>query len=187
MIREGSHVWSLSHTLPYSVNDIRRRSKFSIRSSPSTCVSCLLFTRRSPFLTRRMRSLSGEVCSIRRKVLCMLKTWNRLHRTKASTGCMVAMRWHVFCSGLMCSLSCTCPVHIRWCPVDLIRGRTTTWHATGQPVVFRCNSLSCPHGQLAPQGASCPGLSYPPPWLSSPQGGQAVQAGLSCPPPIQGQ
>ena len=40
---------------------------------------------------------------------------------------------------------------------------------------------------LAPRGASCPGLSYPPPWLSSPPGGQAVQAGLSCPPPIQRQ
>ena len=56
-----------------------------------------------------------------------------------------------------------------------------------RPNLCRCNSLSCPPGQLAPRGASCPGLSYPPPWLSSPPGGQAVQAGLSCPPPIQGQ
>ena len=56
----------------------------------------------------------------------------------------------------------------------------------------RCPSLSCPPGQLAPQGAnqprlacpqgaSCPGISYPPPWLSSPP----VQAGLSWPLPIQ--
>ena len=35
----------------------------------------------------------------------------------------------------------------------------------------RCNSLSCPPGQLAPRGASCPGISCPPPWLSSPPGG----------------
>ena len=27
-----------------------------------------------------------------------------------------------------------------------------------------------PPGQLAPRGASCPGISYPPPWLSSPPG-----------------
>ena len=100
-------ILSLSQTLPYSVNDVRRRSKFSIRSSPSTCVSCPLFIRRSPFLIRRMRSLSGEVRSVRRKVLCMLQTWNGLHRTKASAGCTVAMRWHAFCSELVCSLSCT--------------------------------------------------------------------------------
>ena len=36
----------------------------------------------------------------------------------------------------------------------------------------RCNSLSCPPGQLAPRGASCPGISCPPPWLSSPPGGK---------------
>ena len=59
----------------------------------------------------------------------------------------------------------------------------------------RCPSLSYPldsltpggqanRGWLAPQVASCPGISCPPPWLSSPPGGgQAVQAGLSCPPP----
>ena len=61
----------------------------------------------------------------------------------------------------------------------------------------RCPSLSCPldrltpggqvnRGWLAPRGASCPGISCPPPWLSSPHGGgQAVQAGLSCPRPTQ--
>ena len=38
--------------------------------------------------------------------------------------------------------------------------------------VCRCNSLSCPPGQLAPRGASCPGISCPPPWLSSPPGGK---------------
>ena len=46
----------------------------------------------------------------------------------------------------------------------------------------RCPSLSCPldrlppggqanHGWLAPRGATCPGISYPPPWLPSPPGG----------------
>ena len=45
----------------------------------------------------------------------------------------------------------------------------------------RCPSLSCPldslppggqanRGWLAPRGASCPGISCPPPWLSSPPG-----------------
>ena len=41
-----------------------------------------------------------------------------------------------------------------------------------------------PHGQLAPRRASCPGISCPPrahPDYLHPRG-QAVQAGLSCPP-----
>ena len=66
-----------------------------------------------------MRLLSGEVRSIRRKVLYMHKTWNGLKWKKAPDGCVVAMRWHAFCSELVRSLSCTCPVRIRWCPVDL--------------------------------------------------------------------
>ena len=93
-------------------------------------VSCL-------FLFLRMRFLSGESRSIQRKVLCIHKTWNRFHQKKAPAGCMVTMRWHVFCLELVCSLSCTCPVHIRWYPVDLIRSQTTTWHETSQPEVFR--------------------------------------------------
>ena len=133
-------ILSLSHTLPYSVNEVRRRSKFSIRSSPSTCVSCPLFIRRSPFLIRRMRSLSGEVRSVRRKVLCMLKTWNGLHRTKASAGCTVAMRWHAFCSELVCSLSRTCPftsVDVQW-----------TWFAAGLlPDMQRVNRWCSGHLQ----------------------------------------
>ena len=28
-----------------------------------------------------------------------------------------------------------------------------------------------PPGQVAPRGATCPGISYPPPWLPSPPGG----------------
>ena len=116
---------------PYRIalTDVRRRTKCSICLSPSTCVSCL-------FLIRQMRSLSGEVHSIRWKVLCMHKTWNRLHRKKAPTGCTVAMHWHAFCLDLVRSLSCTCPVCIRWCPVDLNRGQTTTWHAADQQEVF---------------------------------------------------
>ena len=42
-----------------------------------------------------------------------------------------------------------------------------------------CNELLAPvsqfilpPGQLAPRGASCPGISCPPPWLSSPPGGK---------------
>ena len=84
---------------PYRIGltDVRRRTQFSIRSCPSTCVSCPLFIRRCPFLIQQMRSLSGEVHSIRRKVLCLLKTWNRLHwKKKAPAGCMVAMHCHAF-------------------------------------------------------------------------------------------
>ena len=61
-----------------------------------------------------------------------------------------------------------------------------------------CPSLSCPldslppggqpnRGWLAPRGASCPGISCPPPptLVIFTPGGQAVQAGLSCPAPTQ--
>ena len=120
-----------------ALTDVRRRTKFSIRSSPSVCVSCPFFIRRCPFLIWRMCSLLSELRSNRRKVVCMFKTWNGLHQKKAPAGCTVAMRWHAFCSGLVRSLSCTCPVRIRWCPVDLIHSRTTTQHAMGQPDVFR--------------------------------------------------
>ena len=68
---------------------------------------------------------------------CMHKTWNGLHWKKAPAGCTVAVHWHAFCLELLRSLSCTCPVRIRWCPVDLIRGQTTTWHAAGQLEVLR--------------------------------------------------
>ena len=48
---------------------------------------------------------------------------------------------------------------------------------------YRCPSLSCPldslpprgqanRGWLTPRGASYPGISCPPPWLSSPPGGK---------------
>ena len=128
--------WSVT---PYRIllTDVRRRTKFSIRSSPSACFSCPFLIRRCPFLIRRMRSLLDEVRSIRQKVLCMHKTGNGFHRKKAPAGCTVALRWHAFSSELVRSMSCTCPIRIHWCPVDLIRGRTTTWHATGQPEGFR--------------------------------------------------
>ena len=51
---------------------------------------------------------------------------------------------------------------------------------------YRCNSLSCPPGQLAPRGASCPGLSYPPPWLSSPPGGKLSRPVYLAPHPYRG-
>ena len=72
--------------------DARRRTKFSICSSLSACISC-------PFLIWRMHSLSGEVHSIWWKVLCMHKIWNRLHWKKVPTGHMIAIRWHAFCFG----------------------------------------------------------------------------------------
>ena len=51
----------------------------------------------------------------------------------------------------------------------------------------RCNSLSCPPGQLAPPpGASCPRLSYPPPWLSSPLGGKLSRPVYLAPHPYRG-
>ena len=47
-------------------------------------------------------------------------------------------------------------------------------------------SLSCPPGQLAPRGASCPGLSYPTPWLSSPPGGKLSRLVYLAPPSYRG-
>ena len=124
---------------PYyiALTDVQRRTKFSIRLSTSTCVSCPFLIGRCPFLIRRMRSLLGKVRSIRQKVLCMFKTWNVLHQRKAPAGCTVAMCWHALCSELVRSLSCTCSVCIGWCLVDLIRSRTTTWHSMGHSEVFR--------------------------------------------------
>ena len=93
-----------------ALTNVRQRAKFSLRSSPFTCISC-------PFLVRQMRSLSGEVRSIRRKVLCMHKTWNGLYRAKPSAGCTFVVRWHAFCSELVRSSSCTCQfasVDVRW-------------------------------------------------------------------------
>ena len=60
----------------------------------------------------------------------------------------------------------------------------------------RCPSLSCPldrlppggqanHGCLAPRGASCPGISCPPPWLSSPPGGKLSRPVYLAPGPTQ--
>ena len=34
--------------------------------------------------------------------------------------------------------------------------------------LIRCNSLSCPPGQLDPRGARYPGVSCPPPWAACP-------------------
>ena len=47
-------------------------------------------------------------------------------------------------------------------------------HSTTEPLLYRCNSLSCPPGQLAPRGASCPGGK-----ITSP--GQLAPRGASCP------
>ena len=104
---------------PYRIalTDVRRRTKFSIRSSPSACFSCPFLIRRCPFLIR-MRSLLGKVRSIRRKVLCMFKSWNGLHRKKASAGSTVAMRWHAFLFGfrafLVLYLSSSLDVRWTW-------------------------------------------------------------------------
>ena len=61
---------------------------------------------------------------------------------------------------------------------------------------FRCPSLSCPldrlppggqanRGCLAPRGATCPGISCPPPWLSSPPGGKLSRPVYLAPRPTQ--
>lgn len=59
------------------------------------------------------------------------------------------MRWYAFCSLLVRSLFCTCPVCIRSCSVDLIHDRTTTGHATDVTYVQRTipdkNVLSISH------------------------------------------
>ena len=60
----------------------------------------------------------------------------------------------------------------------------------------RCPSLSCPldslpprgqanRGWLTPRGASCPGISCPPPWLSSPPGGKLSRPVYLAPRPTQ--
>ena len=57
--------------------------------------------------------------------------------------------------------------------------------AQGELIVWdssRCNSLSCPPGQLAPRGQAVPGYLAPPTLVIFTPGGQAVRAGLSCPP-----
>ena len=53
--------------------------------------------------------------------------------------------------------------------------------------LIRCNSLSCPPGQLAPRGDKLSQVILLSTLVIFTPGGQAVQAGLSCPPPIQGQ
>ena len=63
-------------------------------------------------------------------------------------------------------------------------------------VTCRCPSLSCPLDSLppvgqanrswpAPRGASCPGISCPPPWLSSPPGGKLSRPVYLAPRPTQ--
>ena len=65
----------------------------------------------------------------------------------------------------------------------------------------QCPSLSCPLDSLPPggggggggrltavdlpPGASCPGISCPPPWLSSPPGGKLSRPAYLTPPPLQ--
>ena len=86
------------------------------------------------------------------------------------------------CRGLICSdcdisqnnvliigenLNCLCAD-----PESFVRGGSTLTIYFYLMRRRRCNSLSCPPGQLAPRGASCPGISCPPPWLSSPPGGK---------------
>ena len=69
-------------------------------------------------------------------------------------------------------------------------------HPRGASCPGRCPSLSCPldrlppggqanHGCLAPRGASCPGISCPPPWLSSPPGGKLSRPVYLAPRPTQ--
>ena len=55
----------IASVTPYRIALSDEETKFSIRSSPSACVSCPFLIRRCPFLIRRKRSLLGEVRSIR--------------------------------------------------------------------------------------------------------------------------
>ena len=129
------HKWalSLSHTLPYSINGHPMENKIF-----------------NPFVSVSMRFLSvshsgmfvshlANALLIRRGPLNPAESfvWNRLHWKKVPSRCTVAMLWHAFCSELVHSLSCTCPIRICWCPMDQICCRTTTWRATGQPEVYR--------------------------------------------------
>ena len=63
-------------------------------------------------------------------------------------------------------------------------------YPTGVPV-YLAPWIACPSGgkptvvSLPPRGASCPGISYPPPWLSSAPGGASCPGRFILPPPIQ--
>ena len=99
-----------------ALTDVQRITKFSIRPCPFACVSF-------PFIMRRLRFLSGDV---RR---CSFRSVESFEHVKLAVRCTVTMCWYAFCSLLVCSLFCTCPVWIRSFPVDLIYGRTTNGHA----------------------------------------------------------
>ena len=93
--------------------------------------------------------MSGGVRSVRWKVLNMFKIWNIQNRIKLSVRCTVTMRWYAFCSLLVRSLFCTCPVRVRSCPVDPIHGRTTNGQAADvtyvKRTITRKNVLSVLH------------------------------------------
>ena len=128
---------SLSHSLPYSVNgrptekpifnpfvSVRRRFVSVVYSAMSVSHSAnALLVRRDPF----------------NPVESFVHVQNA-ERTPPEKGA----RWMYGSYALACGLFGTRAFLVLylfsshpWCSVDLIRGRTTTWHATGQTEVFR--------------------------------------------------
>ena len=51
--------------------------------------------------------------------------------------------------------------------------------------LLQVSQFILPPGQLAPRGASCPRISCPPPWLSSPPGGKLSRPVYLAPRPTQ--
>ena len=124
------------HTLPYSVNGRLTENKIF---NPFISVRIYFL---SVLHSAMSVSHSANALLVRRGPFNPEESFvhaQNLQRTSPEKGTHLIYGGYaltLFCSELMRSLSCTCPVHILWCPVDLIRSWTTTSHATGQPVVF---------------------------------------------------
>ena len=105
---------SCSHTLPYSVyfTDVRRRAKFSLRSSPFACVSCPFLIPANAFLVRR-----GPFIQSGGKFFACTKLGTDSTGQSRPLVVRLLFAGHAFCSELVRSSSCTCQfasVDVRW-------------------------------------------------------------------------
>ena len=124
---------------PYRIalTDVQRKTEFSIRSSPFACVSC--------------RFSFGVCASCQAKcVQSGKKFWTCTKIRTDTTGQRHQLDVRYLCTGMRfvrnsCGLfvtrafiSCSCPVRIRRCPVDLIRSQTSI-----SPDLDRFSSCEC--------------------------------------------
>ena len=117
-------------TSPDSTNRRWTDKKHLIRSSPFASVS-------SPFLVRWVRSLYVDIRSCPFCSVDSFEHVQNLERTRTDNG----IRWmyvsYSFRPLLVRFFFCTCPVLIRWSPIDPSRDRTSTGHVTEQTEVFQ--------------------------------------------------